>query len=120
MVLSNLFYTLCTIAYAIYYRDIILQDVTKLNSLTVGMMAFAACVCGFLMNVLYFKILKRYDSYIVSALIYSCPVFTLILAYLLLKERISFQGFLGVAFIILGVICLAFNETGAEPFGIEH
>ena len=120
MVISSMFYTLCTIGYATYYRKELLQDATKLNRKTIFLLAFTAVVCSFLTNVLYFRILKRYESHIVSALIYSCPVFTLIMAYYLLKERISFQGFLGVAFITIGVICLAYNKPGAEPFGIEH
>lgn len=120
MVITSVFYTICTIVYALYFEQNIANDMKNINAKAVYFLAFTAIICGFITNVLYFSILKKYDSYIISALIYSCPVFTLLIAYLFLKEKVSFTGFLGVAFITAGVILLAFNHPGDEPFGIEH
>lgn len=116
LVVSSAFYTVCTVVYAWYNWNHIAKDWRVLNAKLVGYIAFAAIVCGFLTNILYFMVLKRYESHIVSALIYSSPVFTLILAVLLLRERVSFYGFLGVAFITIGVLFLAFNRAGDEAF----
>lgn len=120
MVVSSAFYTACTVLYAIYYKKDIQRDMSTLDARAVWFLAFTSIVCAFITNVLYFRILKKYDSHIISALIYSCPVFTLILAYLILKERVTLNGFLGVVFITIGVVLLAFNQTGDEPFGLKH
>lgn len=116
LVLSSVFYMICTLVYAWYNWERIAQDKNKLNVQSISFLAFTAIVCGFVTNVLYFMVLKRYESHIVSALIYSSPVFTLVLAYFILHERVTFHGFLGVAFITVGVIFLAFNKAGYEPF----
>lgn len=120
MVISSIFYMMCTIAYAMYYRREIMHDRSKLNAKAVLYIAFTAIICGFLTNALYFKILQRYESHVISALIYSSPIFTLLMSYLLLKERITMPGFLGVIFIVMGVVMLAFNRSGDELFGVKQ
>jgi uncharacterized membrane protein len=105
-------YTLCTILLAIAYKNEIYEDwMHRMNHRHIAFIAFTAIVCGFLANMLYFYILKRHPSYIVSALIYSSPVFTLVIAYMFLGEYISLMGLLGVLFITTGVICIAFNQS---------
>ena len=42
---------------------------------------------AFLANLLYLMVLKKNQSYIVSALIYSSPVFMFLIAWLFLKEK---------------------------------
>lgn len=113
LVLSSVFYTICTVGYAIYYKDEIIRDCKELNIKVALGMAFTAIVCGFVANVLYFDILKKYDSHIISALIYSAPLFTLVLAYLLLNEHITKGGLFGVLLISSGVVVLAYNRTSS-------
>ena len=107
---SFFMYMLCAIVYAFVYRDRIAEDL-RLHATpkTIAYIAVGAMVCGFAANILYFHVLRDHDSHIVSALIYSCPVFTLVLAYLLLREHIHFVGFLGIVLITAGVVCIAFN-----------
>jgi uncharacterized membrane protein len=116
LVMSSVFYMVCTVAYAIIYRRQIAEGIRSIQTSHVFYIAVGAIVCGFLANVLYYNVLKdpKNDSHIVSALIYASPVFTLILAYLLLHERIRFMGFLGVVTITIGVVFLAFNGSGGD------
>lgn len=116
LVVSSVFYSVCIVIYAWYNWDHIYKDRHIMSVKILALLAFTAIICGFLTNVLYFMVLKRYESHIVSALIYSSPVFTLVLAVLLLRERVSFYGFLGVAFITIGILFLAFNRSGDEAF----
>lgn len=110
LVVSSAFYTVCTVAFAVYFKDKIAKDVYGgLSMRNILFLAFTSIVCGFFTNILYFSILKQNQSHIVSALIYSSPVFTLIMAYLLLRERITFAGFLGIILITFGVVLVAFN-----------
>ena len=71
---------------------------------------------GFLGNVLYLQVLKDNNTSIISALIYSSPVFTLIISYLFLKERLNMYGLLGVITIIIGVILVSQNKTPNSKF----
>ncbi len=59
---------------------------------------------------MYYYILKNHESSIISALIYSSPVFTLIIAYIFLKERLDIYGISGIFFMILGVILVSNNN----------
>jgi uncharacterized membrane protein len=110
IVIGSFFYTICIIGFAIYNWDIIKKDVSKIKTNEVFLIAFAAITTGFLASVLYFYILNSNDSYVVSALIHSSPIFTLILAFLYLREKITFIGGLGVLLIFIGVVCLAVND----------
>lgn len=114
MVTGGLFYSICLFTFAIYYLKDIKSGFKKLqlrNALWIG---FASIITAFIANLIYFYILKDHDSYVIAALIYSSPVFTLILAYYLLKEKVTMMGFVGVAFIMIGIICLALNEKSAK------
>jgi len=55
---------------------------------------------------IYFYILKDHESSIISALIYTCPVFTVILSYLFLKERLTIYKLVGIVFVVFGVTLL--------------
>jgi hypothetical protein len=69
---------------------------------------------GFIGNILYLYVLKDHNTSIISALIYSSPVFTLIISYLFLKERLNMYGLLGVITIIIGVMLVSLNEQSTN------
>lgn len=112
MIISGaFFYFLCASIYFCVNRKVVIKDIKSLPSSTIAIMALSAIFSGFLANYLYFKAIQHNSSYIVSALIFSSPMFTFILAYFLLKEDINFKSGLGVVCIILGVILLASSKT---------
>jgi drug/metabolite transporter (DMT)-like permease len=47
---------------------------------------------------------------------YSAPVFTMILAYFLLNERIGLSGYFGIFLIIIGVSFIASSMGDKEEF----
>jgi drug/metabolite transporter (DMT)-like permease len=59
---------------------------------------------------MYYYILKNHESSIISALVYSSHVFTLIIAYIFLKERLDIYGISGIFLMILGVILVSNNN----------
>jgi hypothetical protein len=69
---------------------------------------------GFIGNMLYLYVLKDHNTSIISALIYSSPVFTLIISYLFLKEKLNIYGLLGVITIIIGVILVSLNDKSVS------
>jgi len=110
MVVSSLAYFLCTCIFALVFWKDIVKDSKHLNVVNVSVISLIAIVTGFLANLIYFFVLKGSKSYIVSALIYSSPFFTLIASYLFLKEDITLVGGLGCLLIVMGVVCLAMGD----------
>jgi drug/metabolite transporter (DMT)-like permease len=84
----------------------------QLSIRDVCFIGFTSMITGFFASLIYFHILKKHESYVIAALIYSSPVFTLLISYFVLKEKVSYIGVAGVILIVSGVIMLALNEKG--------
>lgn len=110
MVLSTLFYLSCLLVFWFINSKTVNNGIKKLTPVNWLWIGIAAVFMGFLSNLIYYYILQKHDSYIISALIYSSPFFTFILAYLFLKEKVTLYSFVGIIFIVCGVILLALNE----------
>ena len=108
--IEGIVFFLCLILYGYCNWVEIKKDLPKINLKYFLLISISAVVTGFLANVIYLTVLHHHESYIVSALVFSAPFFTLFLAIFFLKEKINIYGFIGVLLILLGVICLAFNE----------
>lgn len=99
-------YFTCSMVYFAHYRKEAMEPLRTITPGTIALMILTA-VLGFYANYLYFNVISKNESYLVSALIFSSPFFTLIFAYLFLKEDISLLSALGVGLIVLGVIVIA-------------
>jgi drug/metabolite transporter (DMT)-like permease len=65
---------------------------------------------SFIPNIIYFFLLKQHDSSIVSALVNSAPVFTVLVSFLLLGEKIHKYELIGIFFIIIGIIAISLRH----------
>ncbi len=93
-----------------------MKDFKKMTIYNYIWIFIAAIFCLFVANLLYYYILKKNNSSAISALIYSCPIFTLLIAYFFLKEEIDTYGLLGIFFVILGIIFISLNDNVKEEF----
>lgn len=109
MVLGFIFYLACMLLFIPFVWKDVVADKPKISTKSVAFIAISSIFCAFLANVLYLFALKHHKSYVVSALVYSSPIFTLFVSALILKERITISGGIGVAFITIGILCLAFD-----------
>jgi drug/metabolite transporter (DMT)-like permease len=114
MFISTLIYFGLVITLALSRHKEIYRDWLIMTPTDIGILILLPIFTVFLANILYYNILKTHESSIISALIYSSPVFTLIIAYLFLKERLDIYGLSGVCAIILGVILIAMNNGRYE------
>ena len=110
MILSSFFYMLCIIIFSIYNWKSLKIEAKKLDRRSIMLIAISSIIGSFVATLLFFYLLKDNDSYIVTALTFSSPVFTLLLAYLILKEKITMIGLTGVLMIFGGILCIAFNN----------
>jgi uncharacterized membrane protein len=78
--------------------------------------ATTSIITVFLVNMIYYYVLKNHETSIISALIYSAPVFTLVISYLFLSERIQLIGIIGILLILSGVFCVSLNNNTSKLF----
>jgi drug/metabolite transporter (DMT)-like permease len=88
-----------------------MKDLGKINQLDVFMVLFQGVCVLFFGNIIYYYVLKDNNTSLVTALESCAPFFTLVLAYFLLNEKVNLIGLLGIAFIVLGVIFISYNDT---------
>ena len=109
MIMSNVVYLSLLLITVVFERKAFLTDIDKM-SLNDSLIIVIASIFGLYIGYkLYYYVLKDNKTSIISALIYSSPVFTLIVAYIFLKERLSMYGYLGILSILLGVILISQN-----------
>lgn len=117
MVFGSVVYFSCVVVYFYFNHEPIIADLKQASALTLSIMFVSAMFAGFVANLLYFRVIKQNASYVVSALIFSSPFFTLLLSYLFLKEKMNFQSVAGVILIVVGIIMLATsNVVKTEKF----
>jgi len=106
MLYSTILYTLLLCITAYYHKSIIIKDLKKIDLRISAILFFVAFFTLFVTNMLYYYILNHHESSFVSAIISTAPIFTVIFAYLFLKERLSMYGIMGIVSLILGLILI--------------
>ena len=109
LISSSVFFA-CTMVCFLIHHKTITNDLHKLfnNIKALLILVISSIISVFVANLLYYYVLQREDtkSYIVSALVFTCPLFTLILSYLFLKEEITKYAITGICFIVVGVLTI--------------
>jgi len=99
------------------YNNKLYADIKSVNTYDILMISTYTFFTIFLAKLLFLEVLKYNNAHEVAAIEGIYPFFTLLLAYLFLKEKITIFGFMGVLFIVLGVVCISFNDTN---FNLEE
>jgi drug/metabolite transporter (DMT)-like permease len=107
---TSLFYFLATLFLASMNSKEVIQDFQRINRHDILLLFSMSVLCTFFATILYYFVLKSHESSIVSALVYSSPIFTLIVAYFLLREKLNGFGIMGILLIVAGVISIAYND----------
>ena len=110
MVFNNIAYFLAILVFSFYNRHLILKDARRVDMYDATIITTIAIAASFTANLIYYYVLKDHESSLISALVYSSPIFTLIVAYLFLKEQLTVMGVAGILLIVAGVMCIAFND----------
>jgi drug/metabolite transporter (DMT)-like permease len=109
-VLYGLVYAIAIFVVAIYNKSSIRADIKTLNRTHI-LGIFLTSLAGLIIaNYLYLYLLKHHQSFVVAALVSIAPLFTLLFAYIILKEEVSLISAIGVSCIVLGVILLAYGS----------
>jgi drug/metabolite transporter (DMT)-like permease len=110
LISTGLFYSLFFIIYSMYNWTHFKYECTQVNNKTIIYLAVVAFMLSFIPNIIYFFLLKQHDSSIVSALVNSAPVFTVLVSFLILGEKIHKYELIGIFFIIIGIIAISLRH----------
>jgi drug/metabolite transporter (DMT)-like permease len=117
MIIISAIYFCCLLICLPYYYKTVYHDILNIDARDLLLFLFAGIFTLFLANVIYYYVLTYNHSHIISSLDSIAPFFTLILAYILLNEKINIFGLLGTTLIVLGVICISYNDLNiSETF----
>lgn len=110
MILGALFFFLFMIPFAYTERKGLREDAAKLSRSVLLWLALASLAGGFLGNLLYYRILRHHAAYVVTAIMYSSPLFVALFGVVFLRERMSVPSIVGVVLIFTGICLLALHE----------
>lgn len=118
MILFSGLYTCCTVVYAIYKRDEVAKALPKIDLRVFTLLVISGVFSGFLANRLYYITLKDYSASVVTAITAVYPLITVLLAYLLLSEKINLVTAFGIVFICMGITMIGYGDYYAdiEPY----
>lgn len=116
IIFSGVVYTLCIVLYGCFHMNTVLEDYNRMNGNDIWWISLSAILALFLANVLQLTVLKDANTSVISPIIYTCPIFTLLLAYMLFNAEPNRYCVLGVIFIVVGVLCISVcsNNTPKE------
>ena len=117
---SSAVYFSCMLAFAFAnWPAIRANAAASLTWETFAVLGIASVLTAFVANLLFLHVLANHSSYITTALVYSSPIFTVLVAWLVLREEVTVYGCLGVFFVVLGVLFVALEESQRTPHGVE-
>lgn len=101
-ILSGISYFAALTIFSVYHKNKLITDLPKLNTRFYALIAVSAILTGFLANTLYYKLIKSHPAFLVTALTYTAPLFTVLFAALLLKEKVTRYQVIGVVLVVSG------------------
>lgn len=108
LVVGSGFYLACLFVFAIVYWPKIKIDIPKISWKLLSLVLVSSIICGFIANLVYYFVLSKNQSYVVSSIISCAPLFTLLLAWMFLRENVTVLSVIAVGLIVLGVALLAY------------
>jgi len=104
-----IFTGLCLAIYTVFAGRV--DELVKVDSRTMMWIILSGLVGGLIGLFIFFVALKQEDTSKVLPIIASFPMFTAIFAYFILGETISLQRFIGILFVIVGVVLINIKES---------
>lgn len=104
IVIGGIFSLVFGILCLIFKRKELIKDIEKLDIETLILISSGSIICGIFASYIFLHILGKYDSYLVNALAYTSPIFTVVFTLWILGEPVSWISVFGMFLILTGVI----------------
>lgn len=105
------FIGICCLVWAAFTWPQFRRDLPNMRTADWGLLGAAAILGGFGASVLFAYLLARFDAHRVTALAYTAPVVTAVLAAVWLRESISATAAVGIGLVVVGVGLIAASDT---------
>jgi len=106
IVISGIFY-ICFIGMLMFYqRKTILQDIKNNITLTTSFFMMLSALAGLFLSNLIFHYLVSVNEVYITSLAYTAPLFSVVIAYLLLGESMCALQLIGILLIAIGIGCV--------------
>ena len=103
----SIVYFICVFVMGCCNHQSILEDYNKIDFNDMCWVVLVSVTGLFIANILQVTVLKDNDPSIVSPIIYSCPLITLLVAYLLFNTSLNMECLFGSLLIVSGVLCIS-------------
>ena len=112
IIIGGIFSIIFGVVCLIFKREDLVADFAKLETDVLALLAFAAIFSGLVASFMFLHLLDNYETYIVNAVVFTSPIFTVLFAFWILGEPITLTSWMGVAVITAGVIL---TMAGSPP-----
>ena len=119
IIFSGLVYAICVLVFGCFHMNILITDYNRMSRSDMWWIALTAIFAVFIANVLQITVLNDANASVVSPIIYTCPLFTLLLAYMFFNVEPNRYSVLGVLLIVLGVSCISMYSNNAQKEFID-
>lgn len=110
LLLDIFLYFILIFFYILYKNESIKERLLKIDLKTLLITLFAGIFCTFIPGYLYVYCLDKSDNTaIVCAIVGISPLFTLIISYLYLNEKITLASIMGILLIVIGIVIISYN-----------
>ena len=113
-------YFICVFVMGCCNHKSILDDYNKIDFNDICWVILVSVSGLFIANILQVTVLKDNNPSVVSPIIYSCPLITLLAAYILFNTTMNIYCVFGSFFIVMGVLCISMcSDTYNEKIDLN-
>ena len=98
-------------SYCFYHKKSIVSDLKNVNVKLIFWICVTTFISVITVKILYLELLKKNNTAIVTALMYTSPAIVLILSMILFKEQLSLYSIIGILMIISGTILIGVSKN---------
>jgi drug/metabolite transporter (DMT)-like permease len=113
VVMNFLYFLAAFITFSLDHKQVLRNIHEDMTWEYLGMFFLASVVCGFAANMVYTFLLQQNTTYIVVAITFCAPIFTVLLSWLFLHEErksITPVHILGVLLTVAGIMCISYGN----------
>jgi drug/metabolite transporter (DMT)-like permease len=111
LVLNAVLYFILMMGFGVIMRDKVLGSYHKCSSREYAIAAAMILFTIFIPSIVFVTILSKNESFMVSTLAYTSPLFTAMLAYYFLHEQLTYQSIAGIMLVVSGIVVLLCKKT---------
>lgn len=108
-VLSGFFYSSCMVVFVAWNWTTLRTSLKSVSWSTIGVVAITSALTSFVAMLIFVTLLRDNEAGITTALAYTAPLVTVLLAWGLLGERLTALKLAGVITVVLGVFMVAYK-----------